>query len=77
VTGREFAYEGFPPEALRTQSEDLALMFEWFDHTGYVADIEGLRRDFPEVTWHDFETWARKQDWTVLDSPEPTLTMAG
>jgi hypothetical protein len=21
-----------------------------------------LRRDFPEVTWHTFEEWARKQD---------------
>jgi uncharacterized protein YbjT (DUF2867 family) len=70
VTSREFVYEGFPPEALRAQSEDLALMFEWFDHTGYVADVTGLRRDFPEVNWHDFEAWTRKQDWTVLDSSE-------
>jgi uncharacterized protein YbjT (DUF2867 family) len=70
VTSREFTYEGFPPEALRAQSEDLALMFEWFDHTGYVADVRGLRRDFPEVKWHDFEAWTRKQDWTILDSSE-------
>jgi uncharacterized protein YbjT (DUF2867 family) len=70
VTGREFTYEGFPPEALRAQSEDLALMFEWFNRTGYVADINGLQRDFPEVKWHDFETWVDQQDWTVLDSPE-------
>lgn len=71
VTGREFVYEGFPAETLRAQSEDLVLMFEWFDHTGYSADIKGLRRDFPEVKWHDFETWARQQDWTVLDSSKP------
>jgi len=70
VTSREFVYEGFPPEALRAQSEDLALMFEWFDRTGYVADVTNLRRDFPEVKWHDFEAWTRKQDWTVLDSYE-------
>ena len=43
----------------------MALMFEWFDHTGYAADIKSLRRDFPEVTWHTFEEWARKQDWSV------------
>jgi len=30
-------------------------MFEWFDHTGYAADIKSLRRDFPDVTWHTFE----------------------
>jgi uncharacterized protein YbjT (DUF2867 family) len=68
VAGREFVYEGFPPEVLRAQSEDLALMFEWFNHTGYSADVTGLRRDFPEVKWHGFESWTRKQDWTVLYS---------
>ena len=67
VTGREVHYEGFPPDVLRAQSEDLARMFEWFDRTGYAADIKGLRRDFPEVTWHTFEQWARQQDWSVLD----------
>src|SRR5882724_7059964 len=67
VTGREVHYEGFPPDVLRAQSEDMALMFEWFDSTGYAADIKSLRRDFPEVTWHTFAEWARKQDWSVLD----------
>ena len=66
VTGQNIRYEGFPADMLRTQNEDLALMYEWFDHTGYSADIAGLRRDFPEVGWHDFETWVRKQDWRVL-----------
>ena len=59
MTGREIRYEGFPPDVLRAQSEDMALMYEWFASTGYAADISGLRRDFPEVKWHDFETWAR------------------
>jgi uncharacterized protein YbjT (DUF2867 family) len=67
VTGRKVHYEGFPPGVLRAQSEDTALMFEWFDSTGYAADIKSLRRDFPEVKWHSFEPWARQQDWSVLD----------
>ncbi|MCH7574359.1 MAG: NmrA/HSCARG family protein [Candidatus Marinimicrobia bacterium] len=67
VTGREIRYEGFSPDVLRAESEDMALMFEWFDTTGYAADIKGLRRDFPDVKWHTFEEWAHKQDWTVLD----------
>jgi uncharacterized protein YbjT (DUF2867 family) len=67
VTGRKVHYEGFPPDVLRAQSEDMALMFEWFNRTGYSADIESLRRDFPDVKWHTFEEWARKQDWSVLD----------
>ena len=67
VTGREVRYEGFPSDVLRSQSEDLARMFEWFDRTGYAAHIKSLRRDFPEVKWHTFEEWARKQDWSVLN----------
>src|SRR6266404_2207771 len=65
VMDREVRYEGFPPDVLRAQNEDLARMFEWFDHTGYAANMKSLRRDFPEVTWHTFEEWARKQDWSV------------
>jgi uncharacterized protein YbjT (DUF2867 family) len=67
VTRREIHYEGFPPDVLRAQGEDMARMFEWFDTTGYTADIESLRRDFSEVKWHAFEEWARKQDWSVLN----------
>src|ERR1700746_2097807 len=40
VSGREVQYEGFPPDVLRAQSEELPLMFKWFDSTGYAADIE-------------------------------------
>jgi len=65
VMGREVRYEGVSPDVLRAQNEDLARMFEWFDHTGYAANMKSLRRDFPEVTWHTFEEWARKQDWSV------------
>ena len=67
VTGREVHYEGFPPDVLRAQSEEMAVMFEWFDRTGYAADIKGLRRDFPAVQWHTFEEWARQQDWGIPD----------
>ena len=67
VTGREIRYEGFPPAVLRAQSEDMARTFEWFDNTGYAADINRVRRDFPEVAWHTFEQWAGKQDWSALN----------
>jgi hypothetical protein len=48
------------------KSWSTCVMFEWFDHTGYAADIKSLRRDFPEVQWHSFEPWARQQDWSDL-----------
>ncbi len=66
AAGREIRYEGFPPDFLRAQSEDLALMFEWFERTGYSADINALRRDFPEIAWQSLEDWAGEQDWSVL-----------
>ena len=58
--GRAINYQGFPADAMRAHSEDMALMFEWFQTTGYSADIAGLRRDFPEVGWHDYRSWAKK-----------------
>jgi uncharacterized protein YbjT (DUF2867 family) len=65
--GRPIAYQEIPIAAMRQQSEDAALMFEWFDRTGYSADIAALRRDFPEVGWHSFADWARGFDWSVID----------
>jgi len=69
ILGHPVQYEGFPPDAMREQSEDMALMFEWFDAVGYSTDIDVLRRDFPEVGWLRFEEWARLQDWDTILAP--------
>lgn len=66
VLGRPITYRELPIAAIRQQSEDTALMFEWFDRTGYDAGIAALRRDFPEVGWHSYADWARGFDWGVL-----------
>ena len=57
VAGHTVEYVEVPLESVG--SEDLALMFEWFDRVGYSGDIPALRREYPEVGWHTFETWAR------------------
>ncbi|MBX5021886.1 NmrA/HSCARG family protein [Rhizobium lentis] len=67
MLARPVNYRELPIAAMRQQSEDAALMFEWFDRTGYDADIVALRRDFPEVGWHRYRDWARGFDWSVLD----------
>jgi uncharacterized protein YbjT (DUF2867 family) len=59
VAGRSVEYVEVPLERVRAGSEDLALMFEWFDRVGYSADIAALRREYPEVGWQTFEAWAR------------------
>jgi uncharacterized protein YbjT (DUF2867 family) len=67
VTGHEVHYVELPLEQVRqAMGEDGARMFEWFDQVGYSADIEGLRREHPEVGWHNFEDWAKEQDWSAL-----------
>jgi hypothetical protein len=46
-------------------------MWVWLDRAGPRADVEGLRRAYPEVGWHDLGRWARGQDWTVIDAASP------
>jgi uncharacterized protein YbjT (DUF2867 family) len=65
--GRPINYQEIPIAAARQQSEDAALMFEWFDRVGYDVDIAALHRNFPEVRWHSFGDWAREFDWSVLN----------
>lgn len=60
---RPVTYAEVPLEALRAQNAEAAIMFEWFDRVGYSADIARLRREFPEVGWTDFATWAQGVDW--------------
>lgn len=69
--GRPIVYQEIPIAVARQQSEDAALMFEWFDKVGYDADIAALHRDFPDVRWHSFADWAREFDWRVLDLASP------
>jgi uncharacterized protein YbjT (DUF2867 family) len=67
VTGRPFTYQQIPLDVIRKRmGEDGARMYEWFDRVGYTVDLAALRREFPDVAFHDLETWAKAQDWKVL-----------
>lgn len=48
VLGKPVSLMELPVDAIRSFSEDFALMYEWFASTGYVADIDGLRSTYPE-----------------------------
>jgi uncharacterized protein YbjT (DUF2867 family) len=63
VLGREIRFHEVSLEAVRQESEEMAVMYEWFDRVGYDADILALRETYPDVRWHTFEEWAREQDW--------------
>jgi len=42
LTGKTVTYQPIPISAVRANSEDFALMLEWFDAVGYAADIPSL-----------------------------------
>ena len=64
VTGGPFTYFQVPLNVIRERmGEDAVKMYEWFDRVGYTVDRAALRREFPDVAFHDFESWAKAQDW--------------
>jgi uncharacterized protein YbjT (DUF2867 family) len=46
LVGKRLSYEQLPMAAVRQQSEDIAKMIEWFESTGYSADIASLEKRF-------------------------------
>ncbi|MBU6458593.1 MAG: NmrA/HSCARG family protein, partial [Bradyrhizobium sp.] len=67
VTGRPFTYFQVPMDVIRQHmGEDNTKMYEWFDRVGYTFDRAAFRREFPDVAFHVFETWAKAQDWNTL-----------
>jgi len=67
VTGRNFTYYQVPLDVVRQRmGEDAEKMYEWFDRVGFAVDRAALRREFPDITFHNFESWAKTQDWSAL-----------
>ncbi len=56
--GEHVSYVQTPWEAVRGQSEDIFLMYDWFERVGYDADIEDVRRVYPELL--DFRAWVQR-----------------
>ena len=56
--GRAIEYLQIPMSEVRKNSEDFALMLEWFESTGYEADIAGNAKTYG-VTPTSLATWAK------------------
>jgi len=56
--GRTIEYVQVPMAEIRKNSEDFALMLEWFEKVGYDADIPALEGEFGRLT--KFDEWASK-----------------
>src|SRR5216683_43490 len=63
VTDRSFTYYQVPLDVIRQRmGEDAVKMYEWFDRVGFAVDRAALRREYPDVNFHNFESWAKMQD---------------
>jgi uncharacterized protein YbjT (DUF2867 family) len=60
---------GRQPEVELQNAVGPAPLFDWLDRVGYTTDVEELRRRFPEIGWHRYRDWARRQDWSPLTEP--------
>src|SRR5438270_13041786 len=60
-------YYQVPLDVIRQRiGEDAVRMYEWFDRVGFAVDRAALRREFPDVAFHDFESWAKTRDWNAF-----------
>jgi uncharacterized protein YbjT (DUF2867 family) len=60
LAGKTLTYEQIPMAVVRQNSEDLATMLEWFESTGYSADIAGQEKRFG-IRALTFAEWVRAQ----------------
>jgi uncharacterized protein YbjT (DUF2867 family) len=58
--GRTITFVQIPISEVRKNSEDFALMIEWFERVGYNADIDGLERELG-IRSTKLDVWAAKQ----------------
>jgi hypothetical protein len=53
--GRPVRYQQIPWEAIRSRSEDIYRMYDFFEREGYAADIAHLRELHPGL--QSFQRW--------------------
>ena len=63
---RKISYVQVPLEQIRQASEDLALMFQWFERIGTGVNVASLHKQYPEVNWLTFKDWVKSQNWEGL-----------
>jgi len=58
--GRTITFVQIPISEVRKNSEDFAMMLEWFERVGYNVDIQAIEREFG-IHPTTLETWAARQ----------------
>lgn len=63
VMGRTVTYTRMPlEEYLASMPKPLQPLFRWYDEVGYTADVEGLRKRYPDML--TLEQYLRATGWT-------------
>ena len=61
--GRPFSCYQVSLDVIRQgMGKDAVRMYDWFDRVCFAVDRTALRREFPDVAFHDFDSWAKTQD---------------
>jgi len=64
VLGKPVKFQKLPLPLIRlVLGKEFYQMFRWFNESGFKADIQGLRRTYPEVHLHTLEEWLRYEGW--------------
>lgn len=71
----ELPLESFPANG--EQGRNTVALLSWLAHTGFSADVQGLRRQFPEVGWQTLEQWGASRDWSAALRMSPGRRVSG
>lgn len=64
VLGKKVKFQKLPLPVVRLfLGKEFHQMFAWFNEVGFKADIDGLRRRYPEVHLRSLEEWLRDEGW--------------
>jgi uncharacterized protein YbjT (DUF2867 family) len=64
VLGKPVKFQRLPMPAVRMLlGKEFYQMFRWFNEAGFKADIDELRRRYPEVHLQTLEEWLRSEGW--------------
>ena len=69
AVGEPVRYVQVPWESVRERGEDFYLMYDWFERTGYHADVQDTRDLHPDLL--DFDAWLARGGARALASARP------
>lgn len=67
---KEIRFQELPIQAVRSMSEDMALMLEWFDRVGYATNIQENEKEFG-IHPTSLREWAQNVTWSASAPAHP------